>query len=108
MKVSPRHFRRQEVIRAAEGSLRRCKPLKFFIMYGRTEATARLSYLPPQLLDRKLGSVGKGIPGVKLQVVREDGAQARPGEIGEIAAEGENVAVGYWREPQETAATFHG
>lgn len=77
-----------------------------FIMYGQTEATARLSYLPPHLLDTKLGSVGKGISGVKLRVIAADGGSVRPGEIGEIVAEGENIARGYWREPEETAVTF--
>ena len=41
-------------------------------MYGQTEATARLSYLPPELLNSKFGSIGKGIPGVTLSVVREE------------------------------------
>jgi len=71
---------------------------QIFIMYGQTEATARLSYLPPHLLDVKLGSVGKGIPGVKLSVVDESGSPVRPGETGEIVAEGDNVCVGYWAE----------
>ncbi len=78
---------------------------KVFVMYGQTEATARLSFLPPELLDTKLGSIGKGIPGVKLSV-EIDGRLVRPGEIGEIVAEGENVALGYWQDPEETAATF--
>lgn len=77
-----------------------------FIMYGQTEATARLSYLPPELLDQKLGSVGKGIPGVKLRVVDESGKPVHPGEVGEIVATGENVTLGYWREPDETASRF--
>jgi len=82
--------------------------IEIFVMYGQTEATARLSYLPPHMLDTKVGSVGKGIPGVKLQVVAERGTQARPGEVGEIVAEGENIAFGYWREPQETEERFAG
>ncbi|HTR22542.1 MAG TPA: AMP-binding protein [Terriglobales bacterium] len=87
--------------------LRQALPgIEIFIMYGQTEATARLSYLPPQLLDAKLGSVGKGIPGVKLQVITEDGVQVQPGEVGEIVAEGENITLGYWREPMETAARY--
>lgn len=40
-----------------------------FIMYGQTEATARLSSLPPEFLGSKLGSIGKGIPGVTLRVL---------------------------------------
>src|SRR6185437_15830875 len=41
---------------------------KLFVMYGQTEATARLSYLPPDKLSAKPGSIGNGIPGVRLRV----------------------------------------
>lgn len=76
-------------------------------MYGQTEATARLSYLPPDLLEKKIGSIGKGIPGVHLRVENDAGEEVRPGEVGEIVAEGENITQGYWRAPEETAASFH-
>jgi long-chain acyl-CoA synthetase len=79
-----------------------------FVMYGQTEATARLSYLPPELIDAKLGSIGKGIPGVKLSVLNEAGEEVRPGEVGEIVAEGGNVTLGYWRAPLESAVSFRG
>jgi len=75
-------------------------------MYGQTEATARLSYLPPEFLDNKLGSIGKGIPGVTLQVLTESGEPVKPGEVGEIVAKGPNVTHGYWRAPLESAAIF--
>jgi acyl-CoA synthetase (AMP-forming)/AMP-acid ligase II len=77
-----------------------------FVMYGQTEATARLSYLPPEHLERKLGSVGKSIPGVRLRVLNEHGEPVRPGEVGEIVAEGPNIARGYWGCPEESAAIF--
>jgi long-chain acyl-CoA synthetase len=77
-----------------------------FIMYGQTEATARLSYLAPDVLDTKLGSIGKGIPGVTLRVLNESGHNVHPGELGEIVAQGDNVAVGYWCAPEETALSF--
>jgi acyl-CoA synthetase (AMP-forming)/AMP-acid ligase II len=77
-----------------------------FVMYGQTEATARLSYVPPEDLPRKLGSIGKAIPGVTLQVLGKDGQQVRDGEVGEIVAEGQNVAQGYWCEPEESAKCF--
>src|SRR5208337_2856695 len=87
--------------------LRQALPGKqVFVMYGQTEATARLSYLPPELLDTKLGSVGKGIPGVALSVVDESGQRALPGQTGEIVAEGGNVALGYWQDEEETARHF--
>jgi long-chain acyl-CoA synthetase len=77
-----------------------------FIMYGQTEATARLSYLPPERLIDKIGSIGKGIPGVVLRVVNEAGEEVHPGEIGEIVARGANITRGYWRAPQETSESF--
>jgi acyl-CoA synthetase (AMP-forming)/AMP-acid ligase II len=80
--------------------------VRIFVMYGQTEATARLSYLPPEQLGRKLGSIGKGIPGVRLRVLDESGAEVAPGAVGEIVAEGENVALGYWNEPEQSAVTF--
>lgn len=87
--------------------LRHALPGKeIYIMYGQTEATARLSYLPPSELDRKLGSVGKGIPGVKLRVQDEHGNPVKPHETGEIVAEGENVARGYWHDEKESARCF--
>lgn len=87
--------------------LRKALPDKeIFVMYGQTEATARISYLPPEFLDTKLGSVGKGIPGVRLHVLNELGEPVRPGESGEIVAEGDSVALGYWRDEAETALSF--
>lgn len=79
---------------------------RIFVMYGQTEATARLSYLPPELIASKPGSIGRGIPGVTLRVLDESGSPVRPGEVGEIVAEGDNVASGYWDAPDETAAVF--
>jgi acyl-CoA synthetase (AMP-forming)/AMP-acid ligase II len=73
-----------------------------FIMYGQTEATARLSYLPPEQLESKLGSVGLPLPGVEIEV-RSEGKVVPAGEIGEICARGPNVMQGYWREPELTA-----
>jgi acyl-CoA synthetase (AMP-forming)/AMP-acid ligase II len=81
---------------------------KIYIMYGQTEATARLSYLPPEVLETKAGSIGRGIPGVRLQVLSELGEEVKPGEVGEIVAEGANVSRGYWRAPDETARAFRG
>ena len=79
---------------------------KLYIMYGQTEASARLSYLPPDDLYRKHGSVGKAIPGVLLQVINEKNEQVKPGETGEIVAEGENIMAGYWGKTEETAKTL--
>lgn len=91
------------------GELRRAQgQARLFVMYGQTEATARLSYLPPELLDSKPGSVGRGIPGVRLEVVDEAGVPVVPGQIGEIVASGANISPGYLADPEATAAKFPG
>lgn len=77
-----------------------------FVMYGQTEATARLSYLPPELLHTKLGSIGRGIPGVTLRVMDESGGEVKPGEVGEIFAWGDNISPGYLNEPEANAQKF--
>lgn len=80
--------------------------IKFYVMYGQTEATARLSYLPPEILKEKMGSLGKGIPGAELKVVDSDGNSVLPGDTGEIWASGKNVMLGYFEDPETTAATI--
>lgn len=74
----------------------------FFVMYGATEATARLSYLPPNLVNKKLGSIGKGIPNVTLEVLDAAGKPIKPGEVGEIIAKGDNIMKGYYKDPEGT------
>ncbi|MGD0756803.1 MAG: AMP-binding protein [Bacteroidales bacterium] len=76
--------------------------VKFFVMYGQTEATARLSYLPPELYEKKKGSMGKGIPGVELKVINEKGKGIKPGETGEVIARGENIMKGYFADEEGT------
>ena len=83
-----------------------CPELKIFVMYGQTEASARLSYLPCELLAQKSGSVGKGISNVELKVVNERGGQVAPGETGEILARGPNIMQGYWRDEEGTRAVL--
>jgi acyl-CoA synthetase (AMP-forming)/AMP-acid ligase II len=75
---------------------------RLFVMYGQTEATARLTWLPPERLDEKLGSVGIPIPDVELAVRRPDGSDAATGEEGEVCVRGPNVMLGYWRDPETT------
>jgi long-chain acyl-CoA synthetase len=76
---------------------------RIFVMYGQSEASARLAYLPPEKLHEKLGSAGKAIPGVKLKIVGPDGAELPALATGEVVAEGDNVMRGYWRDPEQTA-----
>jgi len=77
--------------------------IRLFVMYGATEASARLSYVPPERLRDKLGSIGIPIPGVTLTIRDAQGRECAPGEVGEVVAAGENVMQGYWNDPAETA-----
>jgi len=79
---------------------------RIFVMYGQTEATARLSCLSPEMVALRPDSVGKAIPGVKLRVLKASGEEVTPGEVGEITAEGDNIAQGYWRCAAETDNSF--
>ncbi len=78
------------------------------IMYGQTEATARLSSLLPEWLNTKRGSIGKGIPGVQLRVMNEAGDDVQPGETGEIIARGASISPGYWNDAEATVQKFIG
>jgi acyl-CoA synthetase (AMP-forming)/AMP-acid ligase II len=78
------------------------KGIDIYIMYGQTEATARLSYLPPCHIKSKLGSIGKGIPGTELMILNKKGTPAEVGEVGEIAARGGNIMKGYFNDEEET------
>ena len=82
---------------------RRIAPASFYIMYGQSEATARLACLPPQQMHVRRGSIGKAITGVELAVMDDLNHRLPPGAIGMLSARGENVMLGYWQDPSATA-----
>ncbi|MEO8011545.1 MAG: class I adenylate-forming enzyme family protein [Dokdonella sp.] len=79
---------------------------RLFVMYGQTEATARLAWLPPERLADKLGAVGLPIAGVELEVRDEHGAGVGAQTIGEVHARGANIMLGYWRDAQTTSGVL--
>ena len=83
-------------------------PARLFVMYGATEASARLSYLDPDDLPRKWGSIGKPIPNVELFVADESGRPLPAGREGELVARGSNLMSGYWNHPEETEKALRG
>jgi long-chain acyl-CoA synthetase len=80
--------------------------VRLFVMYGQTEASPRLSWVPPERLAHKFGSIGVAIPGVSLTVRRPDGGECDTDEVGEVVADGENIMEGYWNAPEETATVL--
>ena len=80
--------------------------VRIYLMYGQTECI-RTSYLPPEMIDAKPDSVGRGIPGVQAYIVDENGRRAEPGVVGELVVRGGNVMRGYWELPDETEIALH-
>ncbi len=65
-------------------------------MYGQTEASPRISYLKPEFSEKKIGSIGKGIPGNKIYIIDSSSKKiSKPFIEGEIICEGKNVFMGY-------------
>ena len=75
---------------------------RIFLMYGLTEAF-RSTYLDPDELDRRPGSIGKAIPECEVFVLGDDGQRAPPGVPGILVHRGPTVSRGYWRRPEDTA-----
>lgn len=90
--------------RAIKEELRKVLPAhtEIVVMYGATEAGARLSYLEPSRFADKMESIGKAIPGVELKVLDDKGKAAAINEVGELVARGSNIMPGYWRKPEVT------
>ncbi len=84
------------------GRLRRIFPnALIYRMYGLTECK-RVSYLDPELIDAKPGSVGKAIPGTEVYLLSAEGKPVPPGQTGVLYVRGSHVMAGYWNRPDLT------
>lgn len=89
-------------------------PESVFIVYGLTEASPLITYLPKEDMvtsgdrARLLASVGKEMFSCHVRVVDDNDNDVKPGEMGEIIARGPNIMQGYWKRPKETAETLRG
>jgi long-chain acyl-CoA synthetase len=79
--------------------------VQLFSMYGLTE-TKRTLFLPPEMLDKKPGSVGIAIPGTETWLVDENGQRLPNGSTGQLVVRGRHVMRGYWEAPEATAARY--
>jgi long-chain acyl-CoA synthetase len=88
----------------------------FTQLYGMTETAPFATQLTPEdtvtegpeHIVRRLASCGREIPGVQVRVVRDDGTEVRPGEVGEIVMRGPNIMLGYWKLPDASAEALRG
>lgn len=78
---------------------------RLFLMYGLTEAL-RSTFLPPEELPRRPGSIGRAIAETEIFLLREDGTECADDEVGEIVQAGPTVTLGYWENPEATARAF--
>jgi acyl-CoA synthetase (AMP-forming)/AMP-acid ligase II len=82
---------------------------EFLVMYGQTEATARISCLPPEHLDEKMGSAGLPLDNLVIRIVDDRGHELANRQNGEIQVSGPSICVGYLDDPEATQRKFdHG
>lgn len=86
--------------------LREIQPqAKLFLQYGMTEVF-RSTFLSPEELERRPGSMGKPMDGAEILILREDLSPCDVDEVGELVHAGPTVTAGYWNDPERTAAVF--
>lgn len=86
-RLAPDSIRRISEVLAADGR-------RLWVMYGQTEACARIAVLPPEELPARCGAVGWAVPGGRLQI-EGDGVALEPGQSGDVLYTGPNVMWGY-------------
>jgi acyl-CoA ligase (AMP-forming) (exosortase A-associated) len=84
---------------------RRLPDVDLYLMYGFTEAF-RSTYLEPEQVDKRPGSIGKAIPDAQVLVVDAGGRVCGPGGSGELVHVGPHVAQGYWNDPEGSKRCF--
>jgi len=80
--------------------------IEFYVMYGQTEATARISCLEPERWEKKRGSVGRPLDNLMVQIVDEKGKAVQDGQVGELLVKGPSICLGYLNNPEETRRAF--
>jgi hypothetical protein len=85
----------------AYAELGRQRGWDLYVMYGQTEATARMAYLPPDLVEEFPQAIGVAIPGGSLHLDPVDGSAGE--DHGELVYRGDNVMMGYARTPADLA-----
>ncbi|MGD0758594.1 MAG: AMP-binding protein [Candidatus Sulfotelmatobacter sp.] len=79
---------------------------RFYVMYGQTEATARISCMEPERWEQKRGSVGQPLDNLAVSITDEDGNDLPAGQVGELRVKGPSVCSGYWNDVEETRRVY--
>ncbi|MGB5379666.1 MAG: long-chain fatty acid--CoA ligase [Acidimicrobiia bacterium] len=78
----------------------------FKMGYGLTEASGNNFWLPPDMVQEKIGSVGYPLFHIDMKIIREDGTECETDEEGELLIRGPHVVAGYWNRPDATNETI--
>lgn len=79
---------------------------KFHVMYGQTEATARISCMEPERWEEKTGSAGRPLDNLAVRIVDDQGTCVATGETGELLVSGPSICIGYWKDEAQTGRRF--
>jgi acyl-coenzyme A synthetase/AMP-(fatty) acid ligase len=89
------------------GEMRELFPgVKFYVMYGQTEATARIACMDPDRWFEKEGSVGRPLENVTVSIVDENGNPVETNQVGQLIVKGPSICQGYFNDPEETRRVF--
>lgn len=92
-----------DTVRTAQRALPRTRVVQ---VYGLTEGGGTVTYVPPQDLDRKVGSAGLPSLNNQIRIAEPDGTDCEPGAVGEVLVRGPAMTTGYWDDPAATAAAL--
>jgi acyl-CoA synthetase (AMP-forming)/AMP-acid ligase II len=81
---------------------------RYIDAYGLTETCGGDTFMEPGLEIAKIGSTGRAVAHVEIEIRDEVGNRLAPGQSGEICLRGPKVTPGYWKDPVKTAAAFFG
>ena len=87
--------------------IERWPSMRLYHGYGMTEYGSAVSFLPNEFAETRGESIGFAVPGTRIRIVRDDGSEARPGQVGELWVKGPTMMSGYWKQPELTAAKIH-
>ena len=80
--------------------------IEFYVMYGQTEASPRISCLEPERWEEKQGSVGRPLDNLTVSIVDEQGNELPAGQVGELLVKGPSISSGYLNDPEATRRAF--
>jgi len=80
--------------------------VKFYVMYGQTEATSRIACMEPERWEEKPGSVGQPLDNLMVRIVDEEGSDLPAKHTGELLVRGPSICSGYLNNSEETRRVF--